>query len=72
MSGEDKVNPVDIVNYKKTILEMFNTLTEFEKKASIDAGKDNPEYGAYANIYILAVDRCREILGFILEGTRNE
>ena len=52
---------------KKTILEMFNSLTEFEIKASLDATNGNPEYSAYANIYIQAVDRCRQILKVVLE-----
>lgn len=58
--------------YNQTILEMFNNLTEFELKASIDSSKDNTEYKAYATIYNLAVERCREILQIILEGTSNE
>ena len=51
---------------------MFNSLTEFEIKASLDATIGNPEYSSYANIYILAVDRCRQILKVILEETTNE
>ncbi len=56
----------------KTLLEIFNNLTEIEIKASVDSAKDNPEYNSFANIYILAVERCREILEIILEGTDDK
>jgi hypothetical protein len=59
-------------DYKKGVLEMFNSLTECEVKASLDAAKEQPEHSGFADIYILAVKRCREILGIILEGTKYE
>jgi hypothetical protein len=72
MSGEERVNTIIIGDYKKTVLEMFNSLTEMEIKASIDSAKDKPEYKAYADLYNLAVTRCREILEIILGGATNE
>jgi hypothetical protein len=71
MSGGEQVKPVHIVEYKKTILDMFNDLTEFEIKATVDAAKEQPEYSGFADIYISAVTRCRQILDIILEGTTN-
>ncbi len=59
--------PVDITEYKKTILEMFNSLTEMEIKASIDTAKDKPKYINLAIIHNQAVERCRQILEVILQ-----
>lgn len=68
MNGKGVPMAVDIVEYKKTILEMFHSLTEMEIKASIDAAGEIPEYKSMANCYNLAVVRCREILEIILNG----
>lgn len=59
--------PVDISDYKKNILSIFNDLTEIEIRASLDAGQHNPEHGVMAEIYINAVKRCRQILEIILQ-----
>jgi len=56
-----------MTEYKKVILEAFNTLTEFEIDASIKSAKDKPQYSDYANIYVMAVNRCRQILEAILK-----
>lgn len=66
--------PINITEYKKTILEMFNTLTEIEIKASLDTYENNPSsfYRGFSDIYILAVNRCKKILETILEEKNNE
>lgn len=58
---------VNIIDYKKTILEIFVKLTEFEITASIETKKDNPKYTGYSDIYIAAIERCRKILEIILK-----
>lgn len=59
--------PISIIEYKETVLEMFNYLTEFEIEASLKTAKDRPEFSRYAEIHISAVKQCREILKIILE-----
>jgi hypothetical protein len=61
-----------MTEYKETVLEMFHVLTECEIKASLDTAKDKPDFIAMADIYIMAVKRCRQLLEVILQGTRNE
>lgn len=67
MNGIEHVETLVITDYKKTILETFNNLTEFEIKACIDSANHNPKYTPLADIYITAVERCREILEIILK-----
>jgi len=62
----------NIIEYKKSILNMFHELTEMEIKASLDACKDKPEYAHYSDLHNSAIQRCRELLKIILEGNNNE
>jgi hypothetical protein len=56
----------------KGVIQMFHALTDIEIKASLDAGKGIEHYTGMADIYILAVNRCRQLLEIILEGTSHE
>lgn len=64
---------VNITEYKKTILDMFQNLTEIEIKSSADTINEDPEkYASAGGGYILAVQRCRQILKIILQDKTNE
>jgi hypothetical protein len=66
--------PVNIVEYKKTILDMFEYLTEADIKAAQDVMKGDHEAEKSTLMgmsYVLAINRCRHILQTILEGTTN-
>jgi hypothetical protein len=54
--------------YKETILNMFHSLTEIEIDATLDVMKADPEKNnIMGQPYIMAVNRCREILEIILK-----
>jgi hypothetical protein len=64
---------INIIEYKKTILEMFNSLTDFDMKAAVAVLKEDPEKNSDMSMsYMLAIKRCREILKIILEGKTDE
>lgn len=60
--------PTNITEYKKTILEIFNHLTEIEIQTGVDTANSDPEKHAKPGIaYVIAMVRCRDILKSILE-----
>lgn len=64
---------LDTTKYKKSILDMFHELTEIEIKSSADTINENPDKFACAGGgYILAIQRCRQLLRIILEIKPNE
>lgn len=70
MNGIGAVMSVDIVEYKKSILDAFEYLTEIEIKAHLDVIKSDPErFGDIGTTGINALKRCREMLKIIMEKT---
>lgn len=68
MNGKELVNTVIIGDYKNSILDMFHDLTEIEVKATLDVMKADPERNnIMGQPYIMAINRCRQILETILK-----
>ena len=63
---------LNIIEYKKSILNIFHELTEIEIKATIDTVYNDPEKnGTMGSTYIMAVNQCRNILKTILKDSEN-
>lgn len=64
--------PVNITEYKETILDMFQTLTETEIDVVKDVMKSDPEKNSdLGTVYLMAISRCRQILGIILKDDQQ-
>lgn len=68
MNGKDHMQTLIITDFKKSVLDIFTSLTEIEIKATTDAVNNDPQKnGSMGATYIMAVNQCRHILKIILE-----
>jgi hypothetical protein len=57
----------------ENLLDQFYYLTQIEMNATLDVIKTDPERNsAMGQTYILAINRCRQILETILKEYKNE
>lgn len=58
----------NLIEYKKSILNIFHELTEIEVKATQDTiASDYEKYASVGTSYCMAVVQCRKILETILK-----
>ena len=58
---------------KETILEIFHKLTEIEIEVTKDVMRADPEKNSdLGTVYLMAVNRCRQILETILKDSKDE
>jgi len=63
----------NIKEYKESILDMFQSLTETEIEVTKDVMKADPEKNSdLGTVYLMAINRCRQILDVIIKDGRNE
>jgi hypothetical protein len=65
---EKKFMSVKISEYKESILDMFQSLTETEIEITKNVMKSDPKNnGDYGTVYLMAINRCRQLLETILK-----
>lgn len=64
---------VNITEYKESIFDMFQSLTQIEIDTVKDVMKADPEKNSdLGTVYLMAINRCRQIMETILKDDIHE